>query len=733
MAGENKRKIATELSLDGERAFKAAIQGINKDMAVLGSEMSVVTAKFGKNADSMEALTSKQTVYNKQIEEQKRRVDVLKAALEDSAKAYGENSDKTKNWQIALNRAEADLARTENSLRDTTKQIDEFGKESTDSGKEVERAGEKAKKSGDDAQKGEDGWKKFGDRMSKVGEVAGKAIAGLGAAAAGAATAVFGMTAKAAYSADEINTLSKQTGLSTETIQKFQFATEQIDVSMDTLTGSMAKLTRNMSSARDGSKTTKEAFEKLGVQITDNNGELRDNEDVFNDAINALGKMKNETERDALAMKLFGKSAQDLNPLILGGADALKTLGKQAEDAGLILGQDSLDNLNAFSDAMDTFKATLSGSGSLFATAFAGPLAEGVNSVTGYLQQLTTAFTEGGFSAVSDQLGVIATEIITKINDTMPKILEFGLSIVSKIVEGVSANLPVLMEGIMSMMLMLVDTLLGMLPELLKMGLEIIVILAKGIADALPDLIPTIVDTVITIVETLIDNIDMLVDAAIAIIMALADGLIAALPRLIDKAPVIMSKLITAFVNNAPKLIEAGINLIVALAGGLIKAIPQLVSKVPEVVTSMVNGFAGYTFKLVEVGKNLMKGVWEGIQSMATWLRDKVTGFFNGMVTGIKEILGIHSPSRVFGGIGKNMALGLGGGFEDEMRSVKRSINDSIPTSIDIPANMGRRSGSSAWAGGQPIYLDSRLLSTATGRRQSSRNAAFSRAVGVPV
>jgi phage-related protein len=224
----------------------------------------------------------------------------------------------------------------------------------------------------------------------------------------------------------------------------------------------------------------------------------------------------------------------------------------------------------------------------------------------------------------------------------------------------------------------------------------------------------------------------MLVDAAIEIVMALAFGIIDALPRLIDKVPVIITKLVTALVNNLPKLIEAGIQLIIALAGGLVKAIPQLISKIPEIITSIVNGFGNYYSKLSDIGKNLMKGVWEGIQSMATWLKDRVTGFFNGLVTGIKNILGIKSPSRVFAGIGENMALGLGAGFDDEMDSVTRKINSSIPTSIDIPANRPGRGGVGG-AGATYIYLDSRVLTTATGRKQSTRNQAFSRAVGVPV
>jgi len=161
--------------------------------------------------------------------------------------------------------------------------------------------------------------------------------------------------------ADEINTLAKQTGLSVEEIQKFKYASDRIDVSLETLTGSMAKLTRNMNSARDGNKATSDAFDALGISVVDSNGKLRDNNDVFQEAIKALGEVENATERDALAMSIFGKSAQDLNPLILGGAEALKTMGDEAKAAGLIMSQDTLDKANQFSDGMDELKAVSQG------------------------------------------------------------------------------------------------------------------------------------------------------------------------------------------------------------------------------------------------------------------------------------------------------------------------------------------------------------------------------------
>ena len=137
-----------------------------------------------------------------------------------------------------------------------------------------------------------------------------------------------------------LNTMAKTTGLSTETLQKFAYSSDIIDVSMDTLTGSLTKLTKNMGAADGGSKAMQDNFSKLGVSIYDSNGALRDNEDVMNDAIGALGTMTNETERDAMAMEILVSQHRILIPLILGGADALKEpLELKLEESGMILSQ----------------------------------------------------------------------------------------------------------------------------------------------------------------------------------------------------------------------------------------------------------------------------------------------------------------------------------------------------------------------------------------------------------
>lgn len=185
-----------------------------------------------------------------------------------------------------------------------------------------------------------------------------KEFGAIGAAATAAVAGLFAFTRDSAQWADQLNTLSKTTGISTDELQKFAYASNLIDVSTETLTGSLTKLTRNMQSASEnGTSAAAKAFEQLNVSITDSSGQLRDRQQVFYEIIDALGRIENVTERDAVSMNIFGRSAQELNPLILGGAQTLKQLGDEAERAGLILDQTTLNGLNEFNDKIDLLKA----------------------------------------------------------------------------------------------------------------------------------------------------------------------------------------------------------------------------------------------------------------------------------------------------------------------------------------------------------------------------------------
>lgn len=202
--------------------------------------------------------------------------------------------------------------------------------------------------------------------LSKIGETADKvasgaskvasATKGLSTAAAGALAGIGGMAYSAVTSADDLNTLAKQSGFTTAELQKMKYAQDLIDTSMEDITSSAQKLKKNMGSS-SGSVT--DAFKQLGVNVRDSNGAMRDSTDVYWDVITALSKVGNETERDQLAMTLLGKGADSLAGIIDDGGAAFRALGKEAEDAGLILSQDTLDGLNAVNDKIDTTKAKM--------------------------------------------------------------------------------------------------------------------------------------------------------------------------------------------------------------------------------------------------------------------------------------------------------------------------------------------------------------------------------------
>lgn len=179
-------------------------------------------------------------------------------------------------------------------------------------------------------------------------------------------------------------------------------------------------------------------------------------------------------------------------------------------------------------------------------------------------------------------------------------------------------------------------------------------------------------------VETLLQNLPAIVAAGMDLIMALVNGILDNIDLLIDCTLELIDVVVNKLIENLPKLIDGGIRLIIALGRGLIEAIPQLVGKIPEIITAIIEGFASGASRILDIGKNIVEGVWQGIKNAAKWLKDKVFGFFDDIVGGVKDFLGIHSPSKVFAGIGGFMAEGLGEGFDDQFKSVKKDIENSM-------------------------------------------------------
>jgi phage-related minor tail protein len=197
--------------------------------------------------------------------------------------------------------------------------------------------------------------------LKRIGVAAGAAAAALTTAMVAAGVAVLN-------NADEIQKMADVTGLSAERIQELTYAGNNLGVEIDAITGGQAKLTKAMAAAKKGTGAQAEAFDKLKISVLDSNGNLRDAKEVMAEAIDALGGIKNETERDALAMQLFGRSAMDLNPLIKAGGDELNRLTEEARKNGAVMSDEAVAGLDSFGDTLDNLKNGILGS---FGEAFA--------------------------------------------------------------------------------------------------------------------------------------------------------------------------------------------------------------------------------------------------------------------------------------------------------------------------------------------------------------------------
>ena len=349
-AGDETNTAAQAIQPFADAAAKA-----DEKIKVLKSGLDASQAAYGKNATTAAGLEDKLNGLSSVYDAQQAKVSALQKQLDVAAREYGDNSTEANRLRVALNQATAEMAGTENQIRETQEGLDTLAdaqgvvsdetdtanmtlkdaqKVLADEEKAAQTAADSAEDLGDaqseEGAEAEDATEKntkLKDAMKALGEVSGKALvaglqaaaaalAAVGAAAAGALSKGFEFSQAAGTYADDVATLAVQTGVSTQRLQEWSYASNFIDTSVDTITGSMTKMLSSLNSAADGNEAAQKKFTDLGIAINDFDGNLRSSEAIFWDAIDALGKIENPTERDAAAMELFGKSAKELNPLI---------------------------------------------------------------------------------------------------------------------------------------------------------------------------------------------------------------------------------------------------------------------------------------------------------------------------------------------------------------------------------------------------------------------------------
>ena len=324
--------------------------------------------------------------------------------------------------------------------------------------------------------------------------------------------------------------------------------------------------------------------------------------------------------------------------------------------------------------------------------------------------------------ATTSLVGTVSEQLPAILGTVLPSLVEGATSLVTGLMGALPEVLEVLADVAPTIIEVLVPAIISLLPEIVQTGIDVIVSLTQGIADALPELIPAATDAIIEIVDTLTnpENIGLLVDAALEIIVALTEGLLKALPKLLEAAPKIIENLYNALNNNSPKIvtsgaelltslvngiinsipklvesagtliaqfvqtvitnlpqiISSGLEIVMALINGLISAIPNLVMAIPQLIQSIVDTFSGFDWG--SIGGNIVNGIKDGFLRIWTGFKQTVSNMVDNLVSGVKNILGIASPSKVFASIGGYMAEGLGQGFGKEFKGVRKDIEGQL-------------------------------------------------------
>lgn len=485
-----------------------------------------------------------------------------------------------------------------------------------------------------------------------------------------------------------------------------------------------------------------DAMKSLGLEVYDASGNMRPLNEIFKD-LNASMENMSEGEKTQVLNEIFNKvDLKSAQALLAGCGDEFDNLADAIANSGGAM-QDMADTqLDNLKGDLTILQSGLEGLGIAAYEGMQGPLREAVQLATSMVGDISAAFNEGGLTAAVGAVGGALADMVTYVAGLAPQMIDAGVGLLTSLISGIQQNLPALASGAVEIVTSLVNGIATMLPQLATTAVQLVTALANGIAAALPDLIPTAVQAVVTLVQGLIENIPALIEAAAALIQGLTDGVIAAIPILVAAIPTIITSLVTVLLENIPVIIQAGIDLLTALVGALpeiiaaiVAVLPQIidgittallnnipllieagiqlltalitnlpqiiatiVTAVPEIVSAIVSAFAGLAGSIVDIGANIVSGIWDGICSMATWIKDKVTGFFSGIVDGVKDFLGIHSPSKVFSDIGNNTVEGYADGVDDGANANEKRVLNTVGGLSDSMADALGSGGGDAGA-----------------------------------
>lgn len=537
--------ITIELGADAS-GLEKALNDTNKALSETQKQLSSVNKSLKLDPKNLELVEQKQRLLTKATDETTKKLEALKAAQEKVSQSMGKDS-KAQEQYDALAR---EISDTEVKLKKLNKEQEQFSKQAAQAQYDASA---------------------FGSALNAVGEkaaVVAEKTKALSAAAAGALAGIVGLTYNAAKQADEWETMSQQIGLSTEAIQKFQYASERVDVDFSTITGAITRMKGNLDS-------TSGVWEKIGVQVKDQSGQYRDIEAIFFDTIKALSQIENETERDTVAMDIFGKKANELAGIIDDGGAALKELGNEAESLGLIISDEDIARMTEYDDLLEGMKS-----------------------------QIKAALVAVAIPAIE-----ALTPIVLKLSEAIKAIAER------------LANMNPVVMIIIMMVLALVAAISPVATMIAK-----ITIAVKGLAMAIP-LISTALQTVQASATALMSNpYVLIIGLIIAALVLLGIAIYEVVQHWDEIKPAIDNAM-----NGMRSGIENGINAVSGFANNIRQKFDDVVSAIQNVK----NGFASMAEKV----KGVVTDVSNAFSDLQQRARDAGANVINSFVSGVKSVI----------------------------------------------------------------------------------------------
>lgn len=700
-------QIKSQIILEGEKEYRSACKGINTSLREIGSEMKLATAEFGDNAESIDALTRKQDILKKSLEEQAKKAKAAEDALKKMRDGGIEPTNPAyQKMQTALNNTKADMVKIQKEIDDTS---------------------EKLKKSKID-------WESVGETVGKVGKAIGAGVAAMGAAIGAAAGAFLGLaesTREARENMGKLETGFTTAGHSAEDAKNTYTELYGIlgdDGQATEAAAHLAKLTNNEKELATWTDIATGVYATFGDSLPIENLTEAANETAktgaitggLADALNwagvsedefqaSLDKCSTEQERQALITETLNglysdaaKKYREVNGDIIDAQKATASLNSAMAELGAIaepivtklkqLAADLLQQITPFVELIGNgLVGALTG-----AEGAAQQFTDGLlGMVTFAIQKLTEmlpTFINFAFQMIANiatgiaqalptlvpSLVQLVTDIVQVLIDNIPLLIDAALQLVTGLAQGIINAIPVLVAALPTLITSLIDGLLSAIPQIIQAGIDLLTSLITALPEIIATIVAAIPEIINGIITALLENIPLIIQAGIDLLVALIQALPQIITTIVQAIPQIISGIVNALVQNIPQIIQAGVQLFVALIQNLPTIIVEIVKAVPQIVSGIVSAFGSLVGEMMNAGANLLHGLWEGISSAASWLWDKVTGWASSLVDGIKGFFGIHSPSTVFAEIGTNMGEGVGVGFGESMDGVSADMTAAM-------------------------------------------------------